>query len=117
MQPDVQIPIDRNGIVVQLFVEERPVLRVGRFMNRHYRVLEEALNEFGLSFRTEQRRNYNIPTLEGEKYKVVGMGLYVCMGNEILFRGKSLDYKIGINKEHLELCQYLILDKRLTCVD
>lgn len=117
MQPDVQIPIDGNGIVVQLFVEDRPIIRAGRFMNRHYKVLEDALNEFGLSFKTEQIKNYNIPTLEGEKYKVVGMGLYVCRGNEILFWGKSLDYQIGINKEHLKLCQYIILNKRLTCVD
>ena len=42
------------------------------------------------------------PTLEGGRYKVVGMGIVQVESDELIFYGKSEKYEIGLDRQHLE---------------
>ena len=108
MIEDIQLP-DRGGHkVVQLYVENRPLLRIGGIMSKHAIILEDVLQELGLSYQNTTIRDVDVPALEGEKYRVVGMGVCIRTGDHVRYFGESLDYGIEIDAEHLQQCQGLV---------
>ena len=78
-------------------------------------ILEQVLLEYNLSFSRISLGFSDGPALTGGRYKVVGMGVCSNFGDVAYFRWDSLDYKIGIDKEHLSRVQPLIPETQLIC--
>ena len=108
--PKVNWP-DRSGTykIIQLELDGTKYLRFPKdsleFM--HYAILKNFLEEQKVGYnliQADQGGGREIPSPIGERYKIVGMGK-----SEINLQDKtsrfydiSMDYKIGINEEHLE---------------
>jgi hypothetical protein len=88
---------------IQVYYNEEPFIRCGPLMHRH--ILEEFLKEIKINFKNrENSEGYKIPLEEDSelKYKAVGTGLIKIRDNQIKLYGDSFDYKLGIDKKHLE---------------
>ena len=74
----------------------------------HGEILSDALKELGIEYKKMKilgSVSRVTPSLEGEKYKVVGMGKVLLIPDKKCAKwlyGKSLDYDIGLNKNFLE---------------
>lgn len=117
--PIVNIPIESgNYKCVQLDVDGKPFLRFARDdSENHSLILERMLIH-------SRVRNYgritgtsgsSIPSLEGERYKVYGMGRSSVdlESKQISFRGDSYDYNIKISKTHLDKIRQLLSEWEL----
>jgi len=100
----IEAPPEGRSIIVQLYIRGEPVLRAGSGSLYHADVLREALKEFGILF-DETEGLKKIPLPRGEHYKLAGAGKCLRQGNNLNFWGKSVDYGIEIDEEHLELCK------------
>jgi hypothetical protein len=109
---------------VQLLVDEKPFLVLGPSPRSfHYRLLESFLQERGISFITIQppgtKIPCNVPALEGEHYKVVGMGDIYLYPQEKLYTGmsgESQDYRVGIDPTHRSQVKRTLLAQGWTCM-
>ncbi|MFH0869746.1 MAG: hypothetical protein V1866_01670 [archaeon] len=96
---------------VQLYADKSPVLILGpETISWHYKLLRTFLEERGLKFSTIQppgtRTPLQVPALEGERYRVVGMGTFHFNPIKKWYSGAggaSQDYKTGIDEEHRTL--------------
>ena len=113
---NIELPLDLvDGIIVQLYIDGQPWLKVGKArtdqgINRyHGELLEEILTQHGIPFDMVDTRNKMFPKLCGERYEAVGMGSCQKVGNNYSFGGWSLDYSgsIEINEKHLQEMQSL----------
>ena len=110
MADDIQIPEEGDGKVVQLVVEGRPILRTG-VGKEHADILELALRELNLGFKTRNVGGKDIPLLEGDMYNVPGMGHYTRCENTVSVRGFSCGYEMGINPDHMEQCRPFLAER------
>ena len=109
MTDDIQLPGDREFVkVVQLLIDGRPVMRVGSSYRRHSQILEDALREFRLPLQLAPIRGQSVTAPYGDRYQAVGMCYCNRFGNRLIFNGDSSDYRIEINREHLEQCKPLV---------
>ncbi len=119
MTKQVELPeVGHGAKVIQLYIDELPILRCGPPLStnssvRHATILEQVLLGYNLSFSRISLGFSDGPALEGDRYKVVGMGLCSNFGDFAYFSGDSLDYKIRIDKKHLEKIQPLIPETEL----
>lgn len=111
--PDIQLPQNGEKIVkvVQLYIDGRPILRLGPKSVFHASILERILAEFGLAFEKQKTPfGREVPKLRGERYEAVGMGQCQLFNKEYCFYGDSGDYNIKINREHLQKCREKVPD-------
>ena len=88
--------------VIQIYVDEKPYLVCGSMSFNHYEILKNFLEERKINFQMIQlRQNFTIPSSNGERYKVCGMGEAEVFPEIKFFQlpyGSSHDYKIGTDK-------------------
>lgn len=113
---DIQLPNEPSK-VVQLYIDKRPILRVGNKSLKHKTILENTLNEFNIPFDTFEQGDNVLLELTGERYRVVGMGTYVRIRDIVRLNGHSFDYGIKVNKAHTEEMQKLIPNIEFICLD
>ena len=101
---------------VQIYAENSPFLVFGSSMDEmHGEILARFLEEHNITYTCVEipgSVSTVTPCLEGDKYKVVGMGRpKVIPENKYMSaHGTSTDYIIRMNKEHLEKIQQLYPD-------
>lgn len=109
---NIQIPQEKMSKVVQLYIDGSPVLRSGNPNLFHGDILKSALDELGIDYKeivlcegsaVSPRRKG--PEREGEHYRLAGAGLCSKRGSLLYFGSDSLDYNVGINREHMEQCR------------
>jgi|GEM_PF-2987751 len=96
--------------IVQVFCEDEPCLPVGPIYGLHYRILQKFLDKKSLCYsETELLDGGQGPSRFGPKYQVTGMGkgIYCSENNELTIYAlsKSIDYGIGIDKNHVKQYQ------------
>ena len=97
--------------IVQIYLDDQPYLIYGHRSNSwHESLLKHFLIEKIGDYPTIPHPHYErdvMPALEGERYKVVGMGIAIIDSSEkklIIYKDdESFDYKIKPNKEFNEL--------------
>ena len=108
----IELPQDgRLYKIVQLYVDGTPRLETGSASaDTHASILERTLKELGVSYGTIRSLEHEIPALGGKDkpYEVVGMGYLKRELRGIVIYGRSEEYKIGVNKEHIDRCKPLI---------
>ncbi|MBI3027464.1 hypothetical protein HYY70_05095 [Candidatus Woesearchaeota archaeon] len=115
--PIANWPPDRGmGLVVQVYVDDKPYLRFRPFkygMRRgeynHGAILKEFLGQLKIVYDTIVGSDLRIPmpTPNGERYSVVGMGDFEVDDdnhsiNFIRFNPDYRVYEFGINQKHLD---------------
>ena len=106
----IRFPKEGNIKVVQIYLDNQPFLLCGK-ENRFYHA--EILENFLICKEVEYTssplpgKNYNVADLEGERYKVVGMGYAKVMvtnppSMRLPYAGSG-DYKIDADEEFNEL--------------
>lgn len=120
MSLDEQLPIanwpTESGEfkVVQLDVDGQPHLRfIEDEWKRHADILMMLFDELAIPYHTLKRSgNLEIPVLQGERYKVHGMGKarVDVKHRRASFYGTSFDYGIGIDATHLASVKPLLQD-------
>ncbi len=116
MPEQIQLPKGMDMYkVIQLVVGNTPYLICRQDRDKHPLMLERALQEFGITYLRKKIGNtIEIPEIEGHGYKMVGAGMALNRGDrKVSFGSKSTTYGIGINQDHLSLCQLLVPDKEL----
>lgn len=107
-------PLERGLYkVIQIYINEKPLIYFSEDTDYHCIMLEQILNDHKIPFLKNVRR---IPSLEGDKYKVCGMGLMQISidigtdssGKKIYFFQRSVDYGIGISRDHIEKIKNII---------
>jgi hypothetical protein len=93
-------PIGKLVKVVQLYIDDLPVLRTSDVDDKHRLILADALDEFGIPYKTKRLLSGSGPELTGERYNTVGMGMCSRTEKEVTFFDYSLDYGLGISREH-----------------
>ena len=103
-------PVDNADFkVVQLETRKGLVMKLGDLDAFHRTILKNCLEELGINpvkddAASERKRDF-VPKLSGPDYKVVGMGqggIYDFSSKEIHFCGRSMDYGLEVNREHLD---------------
>ena len=100
-----EIPENGQHKVVQVFANNQPILLIGEIHRRHGDILADFLKSHGMSYEPEPNVLYSMPRLFGLDYVVVGMGFLLRHARGIAFNGRSSDYRLGINAEHINACR------------
>lgn len=104
---------------VQLYIEDKPYLRLGSERNLHFEILtnffRECSNLGHQIYNAEEiakmcmdyeARPKKLPPLKTDKYHVVGMGIVSLLvfnsGKTMSFGGLSMDFGISPDKLHIE---------------
>jgi len=111
----VVIPNKGWGKFVQLYVDGKAYFRAHQKVY-HYQLFDGVLNEFGII--AERFKDHDddllIPKLEGENYRAVGMGSFICRDDALIFGGSSASYGINLDEEHIkEILPYFPRDIRI----
>ncbi|HZX45336.1 MAG TPA: hypothetical protein VFF28_06670 [Candidatus Nanoarchaeia archaeon] len=115
---DIQLPEDELlHKVIQLYVGDRPVLRIGDPLLRHYKILEIVLTELGITFDRINKKDIWVPKLSGDGYLVAGMGRCVYSDGQLVLTGDSEFYQKGIDIGHMEKCKQLRKDVRFMYIE
>ena len=96
---------------VQIFIEKKPYLIIGKEGEHHKNILERTLKDFNLEFNfVGGYFEKEVPNLKGIKYEAVGMGMVYIEKNKmyIFQNSKSHEYDICPNKEHIEKINKLL---------
>jgi hypothetical protein len=108
--------------VVQLYVDEKPVMILQGSHKFHWEILKYFLEERLLNYDTLQAPGSNthaeVPALTGSNYRVVGMGWVFLHPSSKYYsgiEGISTDYQIGTNKEHAELFKKTLISQGWEC--
>ena len=97
-----------SGKMVQLYIREIPVLAICSDKKQHRELLEQIVTENGLQCNG----------LEGEGYKVVGMGFAGFFDEkDIRLLGESKTYRLKPCKEHLEEIKQSLPEYKLSIMD
>ena len=102
--------------VVQLEIDGQPYLRFEEAnYYTHGLIIDTLLRKLGIKY--DQIKGMTgswVPALEGERYKVKGMGRAVMLtGNKVSFLGNSVDYGLGIDRDHLDAIKALESERGL----
>ena len=101
---------------VQFVIDENPYLCICDKTMDHETILEEFLYKFQIFPEIDEEnpdpRLQSLLSLEGERYKVPGMGwVYVETGlKKAYLSGNSSAYDIDISKEHVDMIRPLASD-------
>lgn len=102
----IKLPEEDVGKVVQMYIDNSPVLIFGSSQIFHGDIVSQTLKNEGIDYKTIQSPGgHLIPEANGENYKVIGAGKYKKNGNIITIDGMSFDYEKSIDKRHLDSCQ------------
>ena len=99
-----EIPSEGSGKFVQVKIDDEPYIRLGPMERVHSNMLKDLLIEAEVEFKTiKDQAGENIVKRKGERYDMVGAGVYRVPRNQelIILTGKSMGYEIGPNIEHL----------------
>ncbi len=103
--------------VVQLELDGTPHLRFAEGRpGSHAVILMKLFSDRDVQYgEIELMNGWRIPELQGERYKVHGMGTSTVNVEQrrASFHGKSLDYDIGIDTTHLDSVRPLLNDWKL----
>ncbi len=94
---------DDMGKVVQLYIQDTPILALGSFNWNHGDILDKVLDDMGISYeKIKLLDGKDHAKKQGESYRVVGMGSveYFPEEKKIYLHGNSIGYGLGIDKEH-----------------
>ena len=116
--PTVNWPIkSREYKVVQLELDGDLYLRFAdEGFVTHAIILMRLLRDRNVEFtQIKSKIRCDIPALQGERYRVHGMGRsYVNVeSKQASFYGHSIDYGIGINRDHIDSIRPLVPDWKL----
>ncbi len=96
---------------VQLYVDEKPFLRLGNTNTLHGELLAQCLDSLEVPYKLTRSplTRAEVPEIKGERYEAVGMGIAIVMSGskKTDFHGSSADYQITPNRDHLKLIQEL----------
>jgi hypothetical protein len=112
-----------EGKVVQLYLNDTPILAVGNKNKlNHGTILDAVLeiykipyNKVGLFDRTMHAE------IKGDQYQAVGMGYGIFEDDTIFLHGSSIGYRVygdkmvGIDKDHITKVQPYIKDLEIFC--
>ena len=90
------------GKVIQMYVRDGPVVCTGNLYAKHYPLLKEYLENNGLEYELMQLTSKSLPKPTGPEYRVIGMGQYMKMDNDISVFDFSRDYSLAIDNDHIE---------------
>ena len=91
--------------VIQLYLREEPMLAIGPLEKRHRQILDNILDQSGVTERPRERiQGMPVAARRGPEYSVAGMGrvFFRPEEREAEFYGASTDYEMNISEEHLE---------------
>lgn len=99
----------RSGVsykVVQVTIDGSPLLCFVEHMRKtyHFMILQKILDSRNIPYNEIKVQYYTIPDPRGDRYCVNGMGGATILPHEqsVIFFGDSMDYGLGISREHLE---------------
>ena len=99
--------------VIQLYIDSKPYLRFGEVWGLHARILMNLLRDNNILYKTMGREYddgyFEVPALRGDRYQVCGAGkAKIDLENKSAsFGERSVGYRIGIDKKHLDSIKIL----------
>lgn len=114
MKPDIRIPEEFDDYkFIQVYIDGVPCLIVESEQLFHGQILEKILVEHEITDfeKFNISRYLTAPVAKGNRYELTGAGICVREENVLLFSGKSVDYEVRPDKEHLDKCRPYIKDK------
>lgn len=113
IEQQLQMPIASGNHykIIQLDFDEMPYLLFSRTNEyNHSNILERFLKKTEIDYNLIKVKTFDIPSPIGDRYKVCGAGWAKVdvAKKQALFHGCSMDYDLGINKEHLYLMRDLV---------
>tara|TARA_Y100000310_G_C20667203_1_gene808233 strand:+ start:2141 stop:2512 length:372 start_codon:yes stop_codon:yes gene_type:complete len=110
MPENIQPLTERSAKILQMLVGGEYVQRYWSIDKKHRDLLAATLREYGIDFvRTHDGFSGVGPELKGEsasglEYEVVGMGQVTRSKDKVALHAISLDYELGVDRDHFEYC-------------
>jgi hypothetical protein len=99
------------GKFIQVYVNDKPYMRIGAINILHGQIFRQLLNELNIPFNSkatgyvDENDNVSsimIPLKRGDLYELVGAGFVQLDKESLEFYGNSIDYNpLGVDENHL----------------
>ena len=92
-----------TGKFLQVYLDKTPYLVLGNYIGIHAKIFEKFLKIRCVGFETVRLRGPEFgPSLKGQRYELVGAGVFDIVDDEISLHGKSGGYNMGPDKNHAQ---------------